>query len=92
MPKVVIFEKATQKVVATHPVSFGLMGGQATEADLFDLAWNAAVEDKAVSPIGRDQYDFRIENQAKISSPCFSTMESNFSAVPLGRLAPASHF
>lgn len=62
MPKVVIFEKATQKVVATHPVSFGLMGGQATEADLFDLAWNAAVEDKAVSPIGRDQYDFRIEN------------------------------
>lgn len=61
MTTVIIFEKTTQKVVATHPVSFGLMGGQATEADFFDLAWKAAVEDGAVNPSDRDQYGFPIE-------------------------------
>ena len=30
--------------------------------------------------------------QASTFRPCFSTMASNLSAMPLGRLVPASHF
>lgn len=30
--------------------------------------------------------------QVKTWSPCFSTTESSFSAIPLGRFVPASHF
>ncbi len=30
--------------------------------------------------------------QASTCSPCFWTMESSLSAIPLGRLAPVSHF
>lgn len=31
-------------------------------------------------------------DQASSSSPCFCTIASNFRAIPLGRLAPVSHF
>jgi hypothetical protein len=31
-------------------------------------------------------------HQASIFKPCFSTMSSSFRAMPLGRLAPLSHF
>lgn len=31
-------------------------------------------------------------DQAKTFKPCFSTTASSFSAIPLGRLVPASHF
>ena len=41
---------------------------------------------------GRMQSGRRPQAQASTLSPCFSTTASNLSAMPLGRLVPASHF
>ena len=61
MTTIIIFVKATQEVVYTQPVSFGMANGQVDEADFFDLAWEAAVEDQAVDPDNRNQYGFCIQ-------------------------------
>ena len=41
---------------------------------------------------GRSQSGHWPQAQANTLSPCFSTTASNLSAMPLGRLVPASHF
>ena len=49
---------------------------------LFNIAHIGA---RPVRSSSRSSYD-------KTSKPCFSTMESSFSAMPLGCFAPVSHF
>ena len=62
MAIVIIIEKATDKTVASIPVSFGGVGEyKPGETELHDLAWTAAVEDKFVRAADRGNYRFELQ-------------------------------
>lgn len=54
--KIAILEKTTNKLVYSTEVHLTGQNYQPTEAELFNLAWRAAVEDCAVKEDAREGY------------------------------------
>lgn len=61
---VLIIETKTGKLVTTVPIKFGGLNYSPSEQEYFSEAWRCAVEDKAVDPARRDEYNFRLLRSA----------------------------
>lgn len=59
--QVIIIEKATNRVVATVPVTLRGFNYTLTNNEWFDQGWQAAVEDNLVDANQRVKYSFEIK-------------------------------
>lgn len=62
---VVIIETATQKVIATVPMTLSGQNYVPTDEEYINEAWRCAVEDHLVKATSRDAYRFEIQFRAK---------------------------
>jgi len=58
--KVEIIETKSKSVVATVPVSLGGLNYKPSHSELYDEAWQSAVEDGLVGPDKKADYEFQV--------------------------------
>lgn len=58
--KVAIIEKSSKSVVATVPVSLGGLNYQPSKSELYEQAWESAVQDKIVDAERKSDYEFQV--------------------------------
>ena len=58
--KVAIIEKKSKSVAASVPVSLGGLNYQPSQSELFNQAWESAVEDGLVEKDKKSSYEFQV--------------------------------